>query len=80
MEVSPPTPVPPYGRLAVSSEMVFVDLPHVERVRRTDELGWTGTVGLETWASGGPEVALQRFRDAFSVPSSPLAPRSEESA
>jgi hydroxypyruvate isomerase len=24
-------------------------------------------VGLEGWASGDPEVALQRFREAFTV-------------
>jgi hydroxypyruvate isomerase len=47
--------------------------------RALAELGWTGTVGLEAWASGDPEVALQRFRDAFSTPH-PLAPRLEESA
>ena len=31
--------------LAVSSEMVFLDLPHVERVRRIDELGFA----VEIW-------------------------------
>jgi hydroxypyruvate isomerase len=30
-------------------------------------LGYTGVVGLEGWASGDPEVALQRFREAFTV-------------
>ncbi|WP_433305921.1 TIM barrel protein [Actinoplanes sp. CA-030573] len=29
-------------------------------------LGYDGVVGLEAWASGEPEVALARFRDAFS--------------
>ena len=30
-------------------------------------LGYTGVVGLEAWASGDPELALQRFRTAFTV-------------
>ena len=30
------------------------------------EMGYTGTIGLEGWASGDSEVALQRFRAAFS--------------
>ncbi len=30
-------------------------------------LGYTGVVGLEGWASGDPEVALERFREAFTV-------------
>jgi hydroxypyruvate isomerase len=38
-------------------------------------LGYRGVVALEGWASGDPEVALQRFRDAFTVPrTSPTAP------
>jgi hydroxypyruvate isomerase len=32
-----------------------------------DRLGYTGVVGLEAWASGDPEVALNRFRSAFTV-------------
>ena len=36
--------------------------------RALAELGWTGTVGLEAWASGDSEVALQRFREAFTAP------------
>jgi hydroxypyruvate isomerase len=32
-----------------------------------DRLGYAGVVGLEGWASGGPELALQRFRAAFTV-------------
>lgn len=31
------------------------------------EMGYRGTVGLEGWASGDDEVALQRFRQAFTV-------------
>jgi hydroxypyruvate isomerase len=33
------------------------------------ELGYAGTVGLEAWASGDSEVALRRFRDAFTLSS-----------
>jgi hydroxypyruvate isomerase len=32
-----------------------------------DRLGYTGVVGLEGWASGDPETALEQFRDAFTV-------------
>jgi hydroxypyruvate isomerase len=40
-----------------------------------DRLGYTGVVGLEGFASGDPDVALTRFRDAFTVrrSSSPAA-------
>jgi len=31
------------------------------------EMGYTGTVGLEAFASGDPEEAVRRFRDVFSV-------------
>jgi hydroxypyruvate isomerase len=31
-------------------------------------LGYTGVVGLEGWASGDPEAALERFRSAFTLP------------
>lgn len=41
--------------------------------RALAELGWTGTVGLEAWASGDSTVALQRFRDAFTAPPTPGA-------
>jgi hydroxypyruvate isomerase len=30
-------------------------------------LGYTGVVGLEGWASGDPDAALDRFRSAFTV-------------
>jgi hydroxypyruvate isomerase len=33
-----------------------------------DEIGYRGTVGLEAFASGDPEVALTRFREAFTLP------------
>jgi hydroxypyruvate isomerase len=32
-----------------------------------DRLGYAGVVGLEGWASGDPETALEQFRDAFTV-------------
>jgi hydroxypyruvate isomerase len=59
-------------RLAVSAEMVFVDLPFLERVLRIADAGfeveiYDGVVGLEGWASGDPELALERFRTAFTV-------------
>ena len=31
-------------------------------------IGYRGTVGLEAWASGDDELALRRFREAFTVP------------
>ena len=35
--------------------------------RALSEMGYRGTVGLEAFASGDPELALKRFRDAFTV-------------
>ncbi len=32
------------------------------------EVGYRGTVGLEAWASGDDELALRRFRAAFTLP------------
>jgi hydroxypyruvate isomerase len=32
-----------------------------------DRLGYTGVVGLEGWASGDPDLALQRFHTAFTI-------------
>lgn len=32
-----------------------------------DRLGYTGVVGLEGWASGDPELALERFHTAFTI-------------
>lgn len=32
------------------------------------DIGYRGTVGLEAWASGDSTLALQRFRNAFTVP------------
>jgi len=32
-----------------------------------DRLGYTGVVALEAWASGDPELALERFRNAFTA-------------
>ena len=31
------------------------------------DLGYRGTVGLEAWASSDPELAIQRFRNAFTL-------------
>ena len=30
-------------------------------------MGYRGTVGMEAWASGDDELALRRFRDAFTL-------------
>jgi hydroxypyruvate isomerase len=30
-------------------------------------MGYRGTIGMEAWASGDDELALKRFRDAFTV-------------
>lgn len=35
--------------------------------RALDEAGYRGTIGMEAWASGDDELALRRFREAFSV-------------
>ena len=35
--------------------------------RALDAMGYRGTIGLEAWPSGDDELALQRFRDAFSL-------------
>ncbi|MGR2740734.1 TIM barrel protein [Billgrantia sp. Q4P2] len=37
--------------------------------RALDEIGYRGTVGLEAWASGDDELALTRFREAFTFDS-----------
>ena len=87
-EVDPETMLPNNASftLAVCAEMIFRDLPIVERVKRIAALGfqveiwdWTrhdivkalgyaGNIGLEAWASGDNELALRRFREAFTVP------------
>lgn len=36
--------------------------------RALEQLGYTGTVGLEGWASDDPVLALHRFRQAFTLP------------
>jgi len=38
------------------------------------DMGYRGTVGLEAWASGDSEQALERFRAAFTAPPGPAAP------
>ena len=35
--------------------------------RALDELGYTGAVALEAWASEDDELALERFREAFTI-------------
>ena len=40
-----------------------------------DDMGYEGTVGLEAWASGDDELALRRFRAAFTVPPAPAEAR-----
>ena len=47
-------------QLAVRSEMVFTDLPIVERIRRIDELGFA----VEIWSWHDKD--LDAFRRAFS--------------
>jgi hydroxypyruvate isomerase len=32
-----------------------------------DAMGYSGPVGMEAWASGDEETALDRFREAFTV-------------
>ena len=36
--------------------------------RALDEMSYRGTVGLEAYTSGNDEQALQRFREAFTIP------------
>jgi hydroxypyruvate isomerase len=38
--------------------------------RALDAIGYDGTIGLEAWASGDDELALERFRQAFTTGSS----------
>ena len=35
--------------------------------RALHAMGYTGVVGLEGWASGDSELALERFRQAFTL-------------
>jgi hydroxypyruvate isomerase len=39
------------------------------------DMGYRGTVGLEAWASGDSEQALDQFRAAFTAPQTPASPR-----
>lgn len=41
--------------------------------RALAEMGYTGTIGLEAFASADSELALTRFRDAFTVGATPTA-------
>ena len=38
-------------------------------VRQLQEMRYSGTIGLEAWASGDDELALTRFRTAFTMTS-----------
>jgi hydroxypyruvate isomerase len=42
-----------------------INYPAVARALK--EMGYRGTIGLEAWPSGDDEVALSRFRSAFTV-------------
>ncbi|WP_111764892.1 TIM barrel protein [Nakamurella deserti] len=42
-----------------------INYPHIART--LDRLGYTGVVGLEGWASGDSDTALDRFRQAFTT-------------
>ncbi|HEX2805959.1 MAG TPA: TIM barrel protein [Kineosporiaceae bacterium] len=66
------------GAADVIGEIQVADVPgrcepgtgeiHYPAVARAlTDLGYTGTVGLEGWASGDSELALRRFRQAFTV-------------
>jgi hydroxypyruvate isomerase len=46
-----------------------INYPAIARV--LEELGYRGTVGLEAWASGDSELALERFRAAFTRSDAP---------
>ncbi len=43
-----------------------INYPAIARALKA--LGYTGTVGLEAWPSADDELALRRFREAFTVP------------
>ncbi|MCW2812407.1 MAG: hydroxypyruvate isomerase [Friedmanniella sp.] len=43
------------------------EINHPALARALEEVGYRGVVGLEAWASGDSEVALARFRAAFTV-------------
>lgn len=41
---------------------------HYPAIARTlADANYRGTIALEAWSSGSDEMALQRFRDAFSI-------------
>ena len=41
--------------------------PGVSVARALAEMGYTGTIGLEGWASGDPTAAVESFRAAFTL-------------
>ena len=53
--------------LAVCAEMVFLDRPVLERARRIHELGFQ----VEIWDWTRHDLALERFRSAFTPDTSP---------
>jgi hydroxypyruvate isomerase len=42
-----------------------INYPRIAQALR--DIGYQGTVGLEAWPSGGSELALERFRAAFTL-------------
>ncbi|GAA4970069.1 TIM barrel protein [Kineococcus glutinatus] len=44
------------------------ELHHPALAAALHGIGYTGTVALEAWASGDSTLAVQRFRDAYTVP------------
>jgi predicted homoserine dehydrogenase-like protein len=63
------------GARATTDPAELLADPGVEAVARAlAASGYTGTVGLEAWASGDSVVALDRFRSAFTPVPEPAAP------
>jgi hydroxypyruvate isomerase len=42
-----------------------INYPRIAQALR--DIGYHGTVGMEAWASGDSELALERFRAAFTI-------------
>lgn len=43
------------------------EIAYPAMARALAEMGYTGTIGMEAWASGDPTVAVEGFRAAFTV-------------